>query len=112
MDPGENWVRRADAIPGALKSEIQKKKAKSYPESTELFVYLNIGEYGIRQKQIEGCIRLLLAEPLVPFNAIHVRWKEKVFSDCGGTLVYADALVDEEDDDEIFWKSTSEDVED
>jgi hypothetical protein len=112
MDPVENWVRRANAIPGALKEGIQKKKGKTYPHSTELFVYLNIGEYGIRQKEIEGHIRLLLAEPVTPFGAIYVRWKEKLFSDCGAVFVDSSVPIDGESDDESLWDSVFEDVDD
>lgn len=103
MDPGENWVRRANAIPGALAEGIQKKKSKIYPQSTELFVYLNIGEYGIRQKEIEGYIRLLLVEPVKPFDAIHVRWKEKTFSNCGAVYEDSSFAIDSEMDDESLW---------
>jgi hypothetical protein len=112
MDPVENWVRRADAIPSALADGIQKKKAKSYPPSTELFVYLNIGEYGIRQKEIEAVIRSLLAQPVDPFAGIHVRWKEKVFSDNGATFIDRYALADEDDDDASLWRSILEDSDD
>jgi hypothetical protein len=112
MDPVENWVRRADAIPSALADGILKKKAKGYPQSTELFVYLNIGEYGIRQKEIEAFIRSLLAQPVAPLAAIHVRWKEKVFSDSGTTFADANALVDEDDDDASLWRSVVQDSSD
>jgi hypothetical protein len=112
MDPVENWVRRANAIPGALEEGIRKKKAKTYPASTELFIYLNIGEYGIRQKEIEKSIRALLAEPVLPFGAIHVRWKEKIFSDCGAIFIDGNIPIDHSSDDEALWRSISEDVDD
>ena len=112
MDPYENWVRRANAIPTALADGIKKKKGKLYPQSTELFVYLNIGEYGIRQKEIEAVIRALLAEPVVPFAAIHVRWKEKIYSDNGATCVDENVLADEDIDDEFIWNSILEDTDD
>jgi hypothetical protein len=114
MDPIEDWVRRADAIPGALAEGIHKKKAKPYPQSTELFVYLNIDEYGIRQKEIEGSIRSLLAKPVMPFSAIHVRWKEKLFSDSGATFVDSSVLeeLDQGIDDESLWRSIVEDADD
>jgi hypothetical protein len=112
MDPGENWVKRANAIPGALETGIRRKKAKSYPQFTELFIYLNIDEYGIRQKETEQSIRSLLAQPVAPFGAIHVRWKEKLFSDCGSTFVDMDVLADLDDGvDDAFWCSIIEDVE-
>lgn len=112
MDPVENWVRRANAIPGALAEGIDKKKAKCYPSCTELFVYLNIGEYGIRQKEIEGVIRSLLDQPIKPFAAIHVRWKEKVFSENGATFIDGDLPADENDDDASLWKLVLDDSDD
>ena len=103
MDPGENWIRRANAIPGALAGGIQKKKAKLYPPSTELFVYLNIGEYGIRQKETEATINSLLSESVAPFAAIHVRWKEKIFSDNGEILFDHNILNHQDGDDVPLW---------
>jgi hypothetical protein len=107
MDPHENWIRRAKAIPGALMLGIKNKKSKSYPPSTELFVYLNIGEYGIEQAEIEKNIRALLAEPIMPFGAIHVRWKGKIFSNGGAILVGAN--VDQEFDGDALWESIVDD---
>lgn len=101
MDPGENWVSRANAIPEALTREIAKKKRKSYPDQTELFVYLNISEYGIRQRKIEVYIRSELSKEPAPFSAIHVKWKEKVFSSSGSTFGPDNSLdyeFDESDD--------------
>jgi hypothetical protein len=112
MDPGENWVRRANAIPGALEAEIGKKKTKAYPQKTELFVYLNIDEYGIRQEEIEAIIRLTIAKPIAPFAAIHVRWKGKIYSNCGVIFVDRNAPQDPEFDDESLWQSIVSEVDD
>ena len=93
MDPGEKWARRAEQIPGALRAGIEKKRGKVYPEGTELFVYLNIDEYGIRQKAIETQIRTILSEDIRPLEAIHVLWKRKVYS--------ADGMIHEEKSEEF-----------
>ena len=52
-DPVEDWIARADAIPEALETAIRKKVAKRYGSGVWLVVYLNLGEYGIRQQQTE-----------------------------------------------------------
>jgi hypothetical protein len=112
MDPGENWVRRANAIPGALEAGIGKKKTKTYPQTTELFVYLNIYEYGIRQKEIEEKILFTLAKPIAPFAAIYVRWKGKIYCNSGTIFVDRNALEDPEFDDESLWQSIVSEVDD
>jgi hypothetical protein len=103
MDPGENWVRRAKAIPPALEHEIEKKRAKVYPASTELFVYLNIDEFGIRHNEIEQFIRDKLSGDAAPFLAIHVRWKLRVYSSSGETYVDPDIPSEPEFDDDSLW---------
>jgi len=45
-DPSENWVKRAEAIPGALEKAIGDKVKKRYVSPYALVVYLNISEYG------------------------------------------------------------------
>ncbi|WP_425905928.1 hypothetical protein [Nitrobacter sp. TKz-YC02] len=82
-DPGSEWIRRAELIPVALANSLTKKKAIKYPSGTELFIYLNIGEYGIRQREIEAEIMRQLDAPLGPFCEIYVLWKEKLFASSG-----------------------------
>jgi hypothetical protein len=92
-DPGSEWIRRAELIPVALASSLTKKKAIRYPPATELFIYLNIGEYGIRQHEIETEIRRQLAAPLGPFHQIYVLWKEKLFASSGEYWLFDERLT-------------------
>ena len=103
FDPGEDWLRRAESIPEALRQRISAKLSGRYSAETELVVYLNIGEYGIRQRQVENLIVSLLKNSLGPFVAIHIMWKEKLFSSSGETRsLAASNLMDESDDGEVF----------
>ncbi|MGJ4952121.1 hypothetical protein [Bradyrhizobium sp. HKCCYLS20291] len=107
MDPAKDWIRRADAIPGALAEGISRKREKQYPLATELFVYLNIGEYGIRQEEIEQSIRSAITGSIEPLTAIHVFWKGDVFSSDGRT--FRSRVVPEYlGDDASIWASVME----
>lgn len=103
-DPGENWVASANKIPMALQKQIQKKQQKQYSPRTELLVYLNINEFGIRQKEIEAAINSTLSKSTKPFSKIHVMWKEKLFDSDGCVIKDPSAFLDEDtdDDEEIF----------
>lgn len=96
-DPVENWVARADKIVPALRSSILKKTRKHYSIHPELLVYLNIDEWGIRQREIETQIANVLADDTKPFSAISVLWKGKVFSSSGEVFGSEDVGMFEED---------------
>jgi hypothetical protein len=72
MDPGENWVARAEAIPAALRAAVERKVKKRYGSSATLLVYLNISEWGIRQKETEQIIAEVKAEHASSFEQIVV----------------------------------------
>lgn len=104
FDPVERWVERANIIRPALLDRIQAKQSRRipYPPGTELFIYLNISEYGIRQHEVEREIRNILERDSAPFAAIHVLWNEKLFSSTGETRnhpypQYPEAIVDDEE---------------
>lgn len=111
-DPVENWVERATAIPNALASRLQSKKAKEYPFGTELFVYLNIDEWGIRQLEIEGEIRSQLSSSCQPFGAIYVLWKDKLFGSAGGYWQSTTEDIEVDIDDQEFWEFATRDKQD
>jgi hypothetical protein len=50
----ENWIKRADAIPGALEEAITRKIAKQYSSRKWLVIYMNINEWGIRSRNRTG----------------------------------------------------------
>lgn len=77
-DPGEDWHKRVDTIPVALNAGLARKAAKRYGSKADLLVYLNIGEFGIRQKEIESVIAATKMKYLETFDRIHVLWKDKV----------------------------------
>jgi hypothetical protein len=79
MDPVENWVARADSVPKYLDDAIRSKSEKRYGSPCWLVVYLNISEYGIRQKETEGIIAQTKARYESSFEAISVLWKGRIY---------------------------------
>jgi len=79
MDPVEDWVARAESIPKYLHEAIRKKTEKHYSDPCWLVVYLNISEYGIRQKETEGVIAQTKALYTSEFKAISVLWKGQLY---------------------------------
>ena len=78
-DPVENWIARADSIPKYLDEVIAAKAKKRYSSPCWLVVYLNISEYGIRQKETEAVIAETKARYAPAFQAISVLWKGRVY---------------------------------
>jgi hypothetical protein len=78
-DPIENWVKRAEAIPGALEKAIGDKVKKRYGSPCALVVYLNISEYGIRQAETEQTIANIKDKYGSKFQHLWILWKGKVF---------------------------------
>ena len=75
MDPVENWVARGESIPKYLDDTVSAKSKKHYSAPCWLVVYLNISEYGIRQKETETTITQVKARYASSFEAISVLWK-------------------------------------
>jgi hypothetical protein len=78
-DPVEDWIERADSIPKYLDEAIGAKAKKRYSSPCWLVVYLNISEYGIRQKETEAIIAETKARYAHMFQAISVLWKGKLY---------------------------------
>jgi hypothetical protein len=78
-DPVENWVKRAEAIPGALEKAIGDKVKKQYGSPCALVVYLNLSEYGIRQAETEEAIANIKDKYCLKFQYLWILWKGKVF---------------------------------
>jgi hypothetical protein len=76
-DPVENWIARAASIPRYLDNAVAQKAGKGYPPCW-LVVYLNIGEYGISQKETERAIAEVKCRYAASFTAISVLWNGKL----------------------------------
>jgi hypothetical protein len=79
MDPVEDWVARGDSIPKFLDEAVAAKSGKRYGAPCWLVVYLNISEYGIRQKETEAAISQIKARYASSFEAISVLWKGRLY---------------------------------
>jgi hypothetical protein len=79
MDPVENWIERADSIPQFLDKVVGGKSRKHYSAPCWLVVYLNVSEYGIRQKETESAIEEVKAHYGQAFEAISVLWKGRLY---------------------------------
>ena len=78
-DPIEAWIARADEVPSALASVIETKIAKNYAGRPDLLLYLNIGEYGIRQSEIEAALPAAAAPALPYFGRVWILWKAQLY---------------------------------
>ena len=79
LDTVENWAERADTIPNFLDEAISKKSKKGYSAPCWVVVYLNISEYGIRQRETEATIAQVKARYASAFEAISVLWKGRLY---------------------------------
>jgi hypothetical protein len=78
LDPVDNWVERAEAIPGSLEKAINAKAQKRYGSKMWLVVYLNINEYGISQAKTEQAIADIKQRYAQSFDQVFVIWKDKL----------------------------------
>ena len=78
-DPLEDWIARADQVPAALAAVAIKKTQKSYTGCASLLVYLNIGEFGIRQAEIEAAMKPAVATALPHFQRVWILWKAQLY---------------------------------
>lgn len=78
-DPVEDWIARANEAPAWLEAACQKKAAKRYGARANLVIYLNLGEYGIRQKEIESCFPGATGSVKDSFDAVWVLWKKLAY---------------------------------
>jgi hypothetical protein len=77
-DPVHNWIKRANAIPGALEKAITDKLARRYSSRMWLVVYLNINDWGIRQAETERAIAEIKQRRAESFDQLFVIWKDKL----------------------------------
>jgi hypothetical protein len=79
LDPVNDWVARADSIPKYLDEVIRAKIEKKYSSPYCLVVYLNISEYGIRQRETEQVIAATKARHSKAIKELFVLWKERLY---------------------------------
>lgn len=82
FDPVDDWHARADSIPGYLDIAISEKVSRYGARYTDcwLVVYLNIDEWGVRQRAIEQVIVETMMRYSGYFKEISVLWKGKLYS--------------------------------
>lgn len=78
-DPIEDWIARADQVPAALAAAIATKIKKHYAGRASLLVYLNIGEFGIRQAEIEAAMLPAITPALPHFQRVWILWKTRLY---------------------------------
>jgi hypothetical protein len=79
MDGVDNWIKRADSIPSFLNEAVRAKTLKCYSAPCWLVVYLNINEWGIRQRETERTIAEVRARYASSFEAIYVLWNGQLY---------------------------------
>jgi len=79
MDPVQDWVARGESIPKYLDETVSAKSNKRYGAPCWLVVYLNISEWGIRQKETEAAIADVKARYVASFETISVLWKGRLY---------------------------------
>jgi hypothetical protein len=79
MDPVEDWVTRGESIPKYLDETVAAKSKKRYSAPCWLVVYLNINDWGIRQKENEAAIADVKARYASSFEGISVLWKGRLY---------------------------------
>jgi hypothetical protein len=88
FDPVEDWHARADSIPSYLDSAIRDKVSRYGARYSDcwLVVYLNIDEWGIRQREIERVITETMIRYSDHFREISVLWKGKLYSESDSAM--------------------------
>lgn len=82
FDPVEDWHSRADSIPTYLDNAIRDKVRRYGARYSDcwLVVYLNINEWGIRQREIEQVIDKTMIRYSDYFQEVSVLWKGNIYS--------------------------------
>lgn len=78
-DPVEEWAVRAARIPAELSRVATAKSKKGYPQGTQLLIYLNPQEFGIRHEDILGSMHAATAAAKNAFAEVWVLWKDKPY---------------------------------
>ena len=77
-DPVENWVKRADDLPGQLEKAIRAKLEKPYARRVTLLVYLNIGNPVERElPRLLEFVRKSVTLYRSHFDDIRILWRDE-----------------------------------
>jgi hypothetical protein len=74
----EDWRKRALAIPEQLEKAIKRKISKGYARKCVLVIYLNMGNYGLLQKEVEAAIGKIKAKYADDFHEVCILWQGKL----------------------------------
>jgi hypothetical protein len=66
-------------VPAALSAVVATKIGKLYAGRASLLVYLNIGEFGIRQVEIEAAMVQAITPALPYFQQVWILWKARLY---------------------------------
>lgn len=89
MVPMEKWIADAEAAPSWVEAVCRKKATKLYSERTNLLIYLNFSEFGIRQKEVQGALPSATTTVKDCFDSVWVLWQQKAIQ------VWCDGRLDE-----------------
>ena len=78
-DPAEDWVARAEQAPFWIETACRKKVDKRYGARANLIIYLNLSEYGIRQKEVETTFASKTAIAKDSFDSVWILWKKQAY---------------------------------
>ena len=78
-DPQEDWIARAEQAPIWIEKACQRKAGKRYSGRANLVIYLNLNEYGIRQREVEACFRSSTESVKDAFETVWILWKLRVY---------------------------------
>ncbi len=79
-DPEEDWHKRAALILPTLRAVIAKKVGKHYPANeAALLLYLNIDEWGVRQRELEADFHAATQLAKDKFTDVWLLWKVRLY---------------------------------
>lgn len=79
FNPIENWIADAEAAPGWIRRACERKVAKRYAGRAHLVIYLNMSEFGVRQKETEACFFDATQPAHGVFESVWLLWNGKAY---------------------------------
>lgn len=75
----EDWISESEQAYHWLRRSCEKKKRKGYSENTNLIIYLNLNDFGIRYREVEDCFSAATEIVKDEFSSVWVLWKLKAY---------------------------------